>query len=857
MMSISPVNNVSYYMDLAKEDYYSGHGEPKGSWFGIGARILGLHGQTIDDKDYQQLMTGFSPSGEPLVQNAGKDNRRAAWDCTLSAPKSVSIVWASASPQLKKKIEAAKSQAVHKTIRFMERQVATTRRGKNSLKHEKASGFVIAAFSHCTNRNENLPQPQLHYHVLILNVLPREDGTWGAVESNPIYRWKMATGAIYRAELAFQMQELGFEIEPDGDSFHIKGVSKNACDTYSSRAKEINKELKKAGIKSSSSTEGARIKTITRKAKKAVDKNVLFQKWKIELKKYGLTESFIDSLTLSEKITQPQELDQAIILSELTEKKAVFTKQDLFKEAAIRASHFGMSAIQAEEFSLQTLQNEEVISLNSENSFVQQFTTEDVITGERLMVKDAKFLANSYTKTMNEQQVNEAISLAEEQLSFSFDEEQKAAIQSTLCAGDLSITQGSAGAGKTTLMLAAKIACEQQGRRIQGACIAKKAANNLMQETGIQSHTVASLVYSINDNKHPLRNVDVLVVDEAGLLPSTDLQILLFEAKASNCKIILTGEDKQLDAINRGGVLRYLSRPEVLGAQRIETIRRQRQEWAKQVVADLRDGHSTRALRSLKEKKCLHWSESNDKAKEALIHDWHRYQRENPNKKSLVLAQQWKDVKVLSEAIRDIHIKEGRVGTENITLKCSVAEKLFEYKYSLGDRVKFCRNEYRSLRVSNGTLGTIKGIQQLENDVQFTIEVDDKRTISFLASSYSDELGAHLCHAYALTIYSSQGTTIDGNTFTLYSGSMNRANTYVALSRHKDESHLYINSAEMNERCRTKDISVEPTQEMREAQLAELTKRDNYHSLAIEHLTKKEAQQERESQQLHVAELEI
>ena len=86
---------------------------------------------------------------------------------------------------------------------------------------------------------------------------------------------------------------------------------------------------------------------------------------------------------------------------------------------------------------------------------------------------------------------------------------------------------------------------------------------------------------------------------------------------------------------------------------------------------------------------------------------------------------------------------------------------------------------------------------------------------------------------------------------------MNRANTYVALSRHKDESHLYINSAEMNERCRVKDISVEPTQEMREAQLAELTKRDNYHSLAIEHLAQRETQQEKELQQLHVAELEI
>ncbi|MFD2016453.1 AAA family ATPase [Vibrio olivae] len=360
-----------------------------------------------------------------------------------------------------------------------------------------------------------------------------------------------------------------------------------------------------------------------------------------------------------------------------------------------------------------------------------------------------------------------------------------------------------------------------------------------MQETGIQSHTVASLITNISNNRHPLNSVDVLVVDEAGLLPSTDLQLLINEAKVSNCKIILTGEDKQLDAINRGGALRFLSRSEILGTQRIETIRRQRETWAKQVVMDLRDKRSEPALALLEKHNCIHWTDNHDEAIEALINDWHHYQKSNPEKQSLVIAREWKDVRQLSKAIRKIYIREGKVSNENVKLTCSVADKKFEYEYSVGDRVKFCRNEYRYLQVSNGTLGTIIEIARLsDNDTELSIALDDKRIITFRASEYSDEIGLNLCHAYALTIFSSQGTTIDGNTFTLYSGRMGQRETYVALSRHKDESHIYINKAEINERVRSNHGDLELTGVLRKEALAELMKQDHYSSLAIEHLKK-------------------
>ncbi|MGR5127145.1 hypothetical protein [Photobacterium swingsii] len=138
--------------------------------------------------------------------------------------------------------------------------------------------------------------------------------------------------------------------------------------------------------------------------------------------------------------------------------------------------------------------------------------------------------------------------------------------------------------------------------------------------------------------------------------------------------------------------------------------------------------------------------------------------------------------------------------------------------------------------MSNGTFGTISSITQLDDDVRLSVLLDDERTISFLASECSDEIGVNLCHAYALTVFSSQGTTVDGNTFTLYSGRMAQRETYVALSRHKDESHVYINEAEVNERVRSYGEDLELTDELRQAELAKLMKQDHHASLATEYL---------------------
>ncbi len=796
MMTISPIRTISYYTNLAAEDYYLGSGEPPGEWYGLGARQLKLYGNTVEKESLEALINGGAPSGAPLVQNAYSDKRRLGWDCTFSAPKSVSVVWARAEEDLRAKIQEAQTTAAKRGIDALERYASFTRRGKGGETLERTAGLVAATFNHCTSREQD---PQLHTHAVICNVAPRQDDSWGSVESRKLYQWQKAAGAIYRAELAALMIELGFQLEREEDSFHVSGVDKEVCEYFSKRSKTIREELKKQGVGSSASKAGDLIKLDTRKDKGLVDHHALLDRWQGEMDQQGFSKGHLNQIHSHEQVCL-NELNEDGSLVSITDKKAIFKPQDLFYQIAIDSVGSGINATSVESITKRLLKDAEVVELPAETVFEPKFTTESVLACERMMIQSAKTLASRTTKRISDSQIASAIASAEDQLGFAFDDEQLEATYSMLSGGDFSIIQGSAGAGKTTAMLAANHAFQNKGYRVQGASIAKRAADNLQQETGIESTTIASLTSKIVEGGNPLSNIDVLVVDEAGQLPSTDLQKLAHCAEQASCKIVLTGEDKQLDAISRGGALKYLSKPEVVGTTRIETIKRQRSEWARQVVADLRDGRMEKAFSTLNERGCLHFGEDREKAKHMLVQDWHSYQKTHPDKKSLVIAQKWNDVQELSKLIRDIHISEGRVGQENVELNCSVAGKVFKTEFSKGDRIKFCRNDYRDLKVSNGTLGTITTIRTTKDlDAELTVKADDGRLLSFLVSDYADEKGAYLCHAYALTVYSSQGVTVDGSTFVYGGTGMDQTNSYVAMSRNKDFSYVYLTVGNINE----------------------------------------------------------
>ena len=275
MLSVSAMSGGqgAYYTTLAREDYYLDGGEPPGLWVGHGAKLLKATGQ-VDKALFSKLFDGFDGTGEPLVQNAGDEGRQPGWDLTFSAPKSVSVLWSVLPKELGAEIRAAHMEAVQQACAYLEEVAGWTRRGHGGHLREKA-GLVMGLFEHGTSRAGD---PQLHTHALVLNIGVRADGTTGSVESKPLYQHKMAAGALYRTELARQLERrLGVAIERVKTWFEVKGVDKALMKDWSSRRAEIEAALAKSGYSGARASEIAAVST--REVKQHVAREELFGQW--------------------------------------------------------------------------------------------------------------------------------------------------------------------------------------------------------------------------------------------------------------------------------------------------------------------------------------------------------------------------------------------------------------------------------------------------------------------------------------------------------------------------------------------------------------------------------------------------
>lgn len=343
MLSIGKLGNGqdAYYLKLAAEDYYIGGGEPQGVWLPTtGARVLGLS-DSVSKDGFHALFHGHAPDGTPLVQNAGKADRRPGYDLTFSAPKTVSVLWAMASPDIRHAIQECQRQAVTEAIQHVEREATFSRRGKGGSGMTRA-GVVVAAFEHGTSRALDC---QLHTHALVLNVATRDDGTTGSLESKPLYDHKMVTGAVYRAQLAHLLQErLGLQIVRQGTSFEIAGVPSKLCDHFSQRRQEIEKKLGQKGLDTAAAAAVAALDT--RQTKGIVPpRSELFDQWQQIGARFCFTGNRVSDLLYR---TSPQDdrTHAADIVGRsvqaLLDRSTSFDTQTLLKDALYAAVEQGV-----------------------------------------------------------------------------------------------------------------------------------------------------------------------------------------------------------------------------------------------------------------------------------------------------------------------------------------------------------------------------------------------------------------------------------------------------------------------------------------------------------------------------------
>src|ERR1700684_3677107 len=208
MKSMSPgaLNSAAaeqYFQEhYSQDDYYTQGQTCVGQWIGRGAAALGLVGDVRRD-DFSALLQGIHPrSGAVLVPAAGHKGQHAAgWDSVFSAPKSVSV---QALVGGDSRLIRAHSQAVERALREVEGYAIAHQRG--GRERVVSANVVGASFNHLAARpagqSDHGPDPQLHTHVVLLNVTKRPDGQWRGLDPIEIYRSQTIGFAIYRSERA-------------------------------------------------------------------------------------------------------------------------------------------------------------------------------------------------------------------------------------------------------------------------------------------------------------------------------------------------------------------------------------------------------------------------------------------------------------------------------------------------------------------------------------------------------------------------------------------------------------------------------------------------------------------------------
>lgn len=156
-------------------------------------------------------------------------------------------------------------------------------------------------------------------------------------------------------------------------------------------------------------------------------------------------------------------------------------------------------------------------------------------------------------------------------------DEQKTAIEHVAGAERIAAVIGRAGAGKTTMMKAAREAWEAAGYRVVGGALAGKAAEGLEKEAGIASRTLSSWELRWNEGRKQLDDKTIFVLDEAGMVSSRQMALFVETATKAGAKLVLVGDPEQLQPIEAGAAFRAIA--DRIGYAELETIYRQREQW--------------------------------------------------------------------------------------------------------------------------------------------------------------------------------------------------------------------------------------------------------------------------------------
>jgi hypothetical protein len=759
---------------------------------------------------------------------------------------------------------------------------------------EDTGNLVVAKFRHETSRERD---PQLHTHALVLNLTRRSDGAWRALRNDEIVKATKYLGAVYRAELAAELQTLGYALRHGREgTFELAHLERAQLAAFSRRAEQIERRLAAEGLTAADATaeQKQRIKLATRAPKVSQDRAALFAEWRTRAREVGMALGRPEPATaLHHPGRAPAERKPAITpqtateaarrsvrfaIAHLTERQAVIHHGELLDVALKHAvgrstlpdirqevARLSASGFLVRESPLyRRVDSEKGAQAMPRTAWVSaevargtprseaRTLVERAISDGRLVAAEARFTTQTALEREKrilkiERAGRESVSPAasahvvrEQLIPSKLSDGQRKAVELIATSPNRVVgVQGYAGTGKSHMLEQAKSVVEEKGHRM--VALAPYAAHvRALRELGVEAKTLAAFLAA---REKGLDEKTILVIDEAGTVPTRQMEQALKLAEQAGARVVLLGDTRQTKAIEAG---RPFDQLQAAGMQTalMADVQRQSDPLLREAVLLAARGESEASLARLPDVREVR--DDHDRRR-AIAADYARLPEED-RARTIVVAGTNEARREINTSVRENLGLAGRGSEVTMLIRrdTTQAERAFSKHYSPGDVIQPER-DYPKAGLVRGTLYEVTDngpgnrltvraaggqpfefnpmtcrrlsvyeperselavgdrVRMTRNDAGLDVANGDRFTVTAVTSSsvrLTDgkrqiDLPAggplHLDHAYATTVHASQGTTaervlIDAATKSRTTG---QDVYYVAISRARQEARIY------------------------------------------------------------------
>ncbi|MEU8364894.1 MobF family relaxase [Nonomuraea sp. NPDC048882] len=745
------------------------------------------------------------------------------YDLTLELPKSVSVLYGLADPELAQGIEDTFAEAVYDTVAALQQWAGYGMRGHHGdgQRAERIAGTGVLGWIlwHRAARpvGGQTPDPHLHAHVMIANMLCGIDGKWSTLGAGgrDVHRHVKAAGTLVQARLRRLLTErygIAWERDPHTGAWEITGIGEDLRARFSKRGGQVADLLKAMGLEAGSAStaqaKNAAARTRENKNSAPTAPVDLRTSWAVQARAAGvdparLTAACVGAARSLLARRSPEEIAAWIWRSEdgLTGHDKIVTRADVLAEVMDALPDGVAGLADADVLADQVLTHGPVVELPPAGAVhltnSQRYTSSDITTAEKTALAAARAGYGAGLAVVDDAAAELALGAFEAAAGIDLSASQRAVLERLLGGGHgVEAVIGVAGSGKTLIMAAARSAWESRGLVVAGAATAAVAAMGLAAESGIGSDTIATWLRRIEGGPG-LDGVDVLVIDEGAIVDDRQLATLLTEARRTRTKVVLIGDPVQLRAIGVGGTFAAIHRQVdglVLGENR-----RQRHDGERAALQLWRDGQRGQALRTWSAAGRVHVGRAADDTMAAMLADWQQARQAYAGDVHAelaavaLLAGSNADIDRLNAAARAVRRAAGEITGPETRYRQAGGRTL---ALTVGDHVRVHKNDYRARRgqganVLNGYRGRVVVIN------------DQRRVLVEWRAPYADGYrieqewidpdyiaAGGLGYGTAMTVAATQGATVDRAL--VYGYGLDPHSLYAAMSRDREMVRLYL-----------------------------------------------------------------